>query len=81
MTKYTVTIKAENEIMSLKEELNCERDFVTVKETTKKNGMKIHEVRYQDTTMKRAKVFSSAVFTKITMQDDYTGRYYFKYNR
>ena len=79
--RYTVTIKAENETMNLKEELNCDREYVTVKETTKRNGTKVLEVRYQDQTMKRAKVFSSGVFTKITMQDDYTGRYYLKYNR
>lgn len=81
MTKRTVTIKAENEILNLKEELNCDREWITVKETTKKNGMKLVEIRFQNPTMKRAKVFSSGVFSKITMQDDESGEILLQHNR
>ena len=81
MTKRTVTIKAENELINLKEEMTCDREWITVKETTKKNGMKLIEIRYQEPEMKRAKVFSSATFSKITMQDDESGEILLQHNR
>ena len=81
MTKRTVTIKAENELINLKEEMTCDREWITVKETTKKNGMKLIEIRYQEPEMKRAKVFSSATFSNITMQDDASGEILLQHNR
>lgn len=77
----TVTIKAENELINLKEKMTCDREWITIKEKTKKNGMKIVEIRYQEPEMKRAKVFSSATFPKITMQDDESGEILLQHNR
>lgn len=75
-----VTIIGENKTMNLFEKYeDVDYDLVTIKETTKKNGYKLVEVRIE--AGKRAKVIGNGAFKTITVQDEETGRYLLKYNR
>lgn len=70
----TVEINGYNEMLNTNESLICEYSDVTIKETKKKNGLVIREIRIQPEGVKRAKVFSSGFFSKIIMTEATTGR-------
>lgn len=68
-----VTIKGTNELLGLSEKAEgIDWDLVSIKETHKRNGQTIVDVRIK--RGKRDIVFSNAVYDTITIQDDETGR-------
>lgn len=74
----TVTIKAKNDFIGISaEQYGVDYDLVTIKETHKRNGLNVTEVRIA--RGKRDVVFSSGVYKEITVQDEETGRYLLKY--
>lgn len=76
-----VTITGENKVMGLFEKYEgVDYDMVTIKETNKRNGAKVLDVRIENGG-KRAKVISSGCYKEITIQDEETGRFLLKYSR
>lgn len=73
-----VTIKGENEIMGSKEEYNgIDYSLVEIEEIKKRNGNKVVRVRIKRD--KRDILVSSGNYSKISVQDEETGRFLLKY--
>ncbi len=76
----TVTIIGENKLMNINEKhVGVDYDLVTIKEVNHKNGDSHTEVRIENG--KRAKVISTGTYSTVTVQEETTGRFLFKYNR
>ena len=74
----TVTIIGTNEITGVSEKhTGIDYELVTIKETKKRNGYIKTEVRIS--RGKRDIKVASGTYSKITVQDDETGRYLLKY--
>lgn len=58
---------------------NVDWDLVSIKKINKRNGMVREDVRIANG--KRDIVISNGAFNEITIQDEETGRYIYKYNR
>ena len=76
----TVTIIAENKLFDKVDRLeNIDYDLVTIKETHKRNGMVVTDVRVK--RGKRDIVFSSGYYNTIKVQEEETGRYLINISR
>ena len=79
----TVTIIAKNDYMGFYEKYEgVDYDMVEIKEikSRKFKGVTTQEVRIDNGTKRHTRLFSS-VFKQITIQDEETGRYIWKYDR
>lgn len=75
-----VTIVGINNFLKTTEKLSgIDYDLVTIKETKKRNGTVVTNVRVKNG--KRAIVFSSGVYHTITIQDEESGRYLLKMSK
>ena len=76
-----VTIEGVNAIMEMRERLEgVEWERVTVKETKRRNGATVTEVRIDNGTKRDTRI-TSGNYSTITIQDEETGRYLLKYSR
>lgn len=75
-----VTIIGLNKVIGSKEEYEgIDYDLITIKEIHKRNGNVVTDIRIK--RGKRDIVVSSGCYQEITIQEEETGRYIFRYNR